>query len=446
MIRARARPSVGAPARSNWRPRPARKTRWINADNVPFDGVFAFLLISAALFVGQFGALAGAAMAGLPLIFMLLRRRRLAGLLTGRLALMLIPAFALLSAVWSEAPSVSARYAVEMVLTVAGAIALSASDRPAATLKGVCAAFLIYIAVALALGRSVAASIPGGAAFAGVSDSKNVLADIASFGALVSLAVLTVSLRQRRPTWLVVSLLALGLEIYVVFIARSAGAMLGMAAAILALAALIGLSRASKAIRIGSISLLATAVAVAAIASHGLADGLVGMGLRLFDKDPTLTGRTYLWYRAQDLVAEKPWLGRGFYAFWRKGNTDAEGLWRYAGVTDQGGFNFHNSLVEITVQLGWIGASLFCLLALAGAVGLARRYVVRPSLPLCFWIAIFVYALVRAPIEAVGYAPFYFSTILLFAAAAVGLAPLEPGRRRETTRRTSRAAAPAWAT
>ena len=50
-------------------------------------------------------------------------------------------------------------------------------------------------------------------------------------------------------------------------------------------------------------------------------------------------------------------LGRGYYAFWRQGNLDAEGLWRYFGIDSRGGFTFHNTLVDILVTLGWIGAS-----------------------------------------------------------------------------------------
>ncbi len=109
----------------------------------------------------------------------------------------------------------------------------------------------------------------------------------------------------------------------------------------------------------------------------------------------------------------------GFGAFWRQGNIDAEGLWRYFGVTNRGGFTFHNTKVQILVELGWVGLSLAALLAAVGVIALVVRFVKRPSLPMCVWAGILLYELVRTPVEAIGIAPFYFSTVLIFAAIGV---------------------------
>jgi exopolysaccharide production protein ExoQ len=203
--------------------------------------------------------------------------------------------------------------------------------------------------------------------------------------------------------------------------ARSAGAVLALSVASAALLGLVALSALPRPGRIGAITLLLVCVGVFAAGVRDIGGMLLGLGEQMFDKDPTLTGRTYLWYRANDLIAEKPMLGRGFYAFWRQGNTDAEGLWQYAGILGRSGFNFHNTLVELMVQLGIVGAVVFCLVGLIGLLGLVRQMIARPTLPMCFWGAYMLYVLVRAPIEAVGYAPFYFSTCLLFAAASAGL-------------------------
>jgi exopolysaccharide production protein ExoQ len=153
-----------------------------------------------------------------------------------------------------------------------------------------------------------------------------------------------------------------------------------------------------------------------------LAATMIEMGASIFDKDPTLTGRTYLWYRAADLIREKPFLGRGYYAFWLQGNTDAEGLWRYFGIQERGGFTFHNTLVDILVTLGWAGAALIAIVALIGVIALIRRFVTRPSLPLVFWMAVLLYQLARTPIETIGIAPFYFSTVLAYGALGAAFA------------------------
>jgi len=336
---------------------------------------------------------------------------------------------------WSEAPGVTAKYGTEMWLTAAAGVGLSAAYRPTAVLKGACLAFAIYMFISLALGKFTVMGEAGGGsaeAFVGLGDGKNLLADIASTGALISITTLLIGLRQKKPVWAAIALLALVADVRVIAMARSAGATLAVAGAAAALLVLALLSLMPRAGRIGAIALTFASVGIFAAAFRDIGAFVLSVGEQVFDKDPTLTGRTYLWYRAHDLIAQKPWLGRGFYAFWRQGNTDAEGLWQYAGILGRSGFNFHNTLVELTVQLGMIGAAIFVLVGLLGLVGLVRHFVQKPSLVLCFWLAYMLYVIVRAPVEAVGYAPFYFSTCLLFGAAGAGLqrlprrAPFKP--------------------
>jgi exopolysaccharide production protein ExoQ len=407
--------------------RPGRRRRkpiWIDLNVFSLDGAYAFILFSAMLFVQQAGSLSGLVMAALPLMYIAIRRRLAREVFKTRWVLFAIPAFALVSILWSEAPGVTAKYGIEMWLTAAAGIGLSAAFRPTAVLKGACLAFAVYMFVSLALGKFTVMGEAGGgyaAAFVGLGDGKNLLADIASTGTLISITTLLISLRQKKPVWAAIALLALVADVRVIAMARSAGAVLAVAGAAAALLALALLSLMPRPGRIGAIALTFASVGIFAAAFRDIGASLIDLGAQMFDKDPTLTGRTYLWYRAHDLIAQKPWLGRGFYAFWRQGNTDAEGLWQYAGILGRSGFNFHNTLVELTVQLGLIGASIFILVGTVGLIGLVRHFVRRPSLPLCFWLAYMLYVIVRAPVEAVGYAPFYFSTCLLFGAAGAGL-------------------------
>ncbi|MCG5056857.1 MAG: O-antigen ligase family protein [Limnoraphis sp. WC205] len=78
-------------------------------------------------------------------------------------------------------------------------------------------------------------------------------------------------------------------------------------------------------------------------------------------KDPTLTGRTEFWPMLIDAINQRPVLGYGYHNFWQP--------WRgvdnpAAGVITPNGFkppHAHNGFIEIGLDLGYIGLSLFIL-------------------------------------------------------------------------------------
>jgi exopolysaccharide production protein ExoQ len=390
-----------------------------------WDGVFAFAVFTPMLFIAQINTWGAAAVAGLAPLYLFFRRERLFKVLAPRAFLFLVPALALFSVVWSEAAGESFRYAAEYLITVIVGLLLSSAQRPGAVLKGLALAFLLYVTVSVAMGGTVLIGVgAGGAAFSGLSESKNLLADIASTGLIVSAALCLIAIQRRSWPWLLIGLFAIALDTYAVVAARSAGALLGLAMAIMAIAGLTPLVFAGRIVRAWVTSMVGVILLAVGLSYRWLAAAMIEMGASIFDKDPTLTGRTYLWYRAADLIREKPFLGRGYYAFWLQGNTDAEGLWRYFGIDNRGGFTFHNTLVDILVTLGWAGAVVIVGVAVVGVIALIRRFVSRPSLSLVFWIAILLYQLARTPIETIGIAPFYFSTVLTFGAlgAAFGRA------------------------
>jgi exopolysaccharide production protein ExoQ len=408
------------------RPRPAQfDDEAAGPGFLDWDGVFAFAVFTPMLFIAQINTWGAAAVAGLAPLYLFMRRERLLKTLAPRAFLFLVPAFAFVSVVWSEAAGESFRYAAEYLITVVVGLLLSSGQRPGAVLKGLACAFLLYVAVAVAMGGTVLIGVGSrGEAFSGLSESKNLLADIASTGLIISAALGLIAVQRRSWPWFIVGLAAMALDTYAVVAARSAGALLGLAMAILAIVGLTPLVFAGRIVRAWVTSMVAVVLLAVGLSYRWLAAAMIEMGANVFDKDPTLTGRTYLWYRAADLIREKPFLGRGYYAFWLQGNTDAEGLWRYFGIENRGGFTFHNTLVDILVTLGWAGAVVIVGVALAGVAALVRRFVTRPSLSLVFWIAILLYQLARTPIETIGIAPFYFSTVLTFGAlgAAFGRA------------------------
>jgi exopolysaccharide production protein ExoQ len=85
----------------------------------------------------------------------------------------------------------------------------------------------------------------------------------------------------------------------------------------------------------------------------------------LFGKDMTLTGRTILWPYVIDNISQKPLLGWGFYSFWSHQNPNAlliiEALRGYNWVTDFVA-NAHNGLLELLLEIGFLGTSVFIFL------------------------------------------------------------------------------------
>jgi exopolysaccharide production protein ExoQ len=205
------------------------------------------------------------------------------------------------------------------------------------------------------------------------------------------------------------------MHLYVVIAARSAGAMLAFGLAVGAFAVLVALLSAVSVIRASATVFLGVCLLAAAFSYRMISSVLIETA-QFFDKDPTLTGRTYLWQRAGDLINDTPWLGRGFRSFWLQGNPDAEGLWQYAGITSREGFNFHNTAIEILVHIGWFGLIVSGVVVIIALTFLVARFLARPNLFLCFWLSMLIYELVRMPIESVGVTEFYFSTVLLFMA------------------------------
>ena len=75
-------------------------------------------------------------------------------------------------------------------------------------------------------------------------------------------------------------------------------------------------------------------------------------------KDPTLTGRTDLWFWILENIWRRPWLGYGYGAFWEETNSKAV-LIRYAAAWNVP--NAHNGLLDIWADLGIFGVTLLLL-------------------------------------------------------------------------------------
>lgn len=378
----------------------------------------AFAMFAPLCFLLQLGAKGAAVFCLVTLAYTVLRRRELFGILATR-GFLLVPAgIACFSVLWSTSRIDSLKGGVELGLTLLAAILLSGSPRPQMILRGVAGAFAVYLAISLVAGGTTKMGLHG-TAFSGLSASKNLLADIAATGAIFSAGAAWLALRDRAWLWVTALCGVLGLALLTLVMAKSAGAMVSLAVGLGALAFLAGVRSLESGLRALLVCLGGIFVVVFAFLHRPISDALVQYVTALFDKDPTLTGRTYIWERGYELVRERPLLGQGFGAFWRQGNPDAEGLWQYAGIQQRSGFTFHNSVLEVLVQLGWTGVGLLGLVLAFGALCLAIRFAARPTPALCVWGGAFAFELSRMPVESIGYQPFFYSTVIITAALAM---------------------------
>jgi O-antigen ligase len=89
--------------------------------------------------------------------------------------------------------------------------------------------------------------------------------------------------------------------------------------------------------------------------------------LEALGKDPSLTGRTDIWDSLMRKVADRPWTGYGYGAFWGRIGESVPADW----VRKETGWivpSAHNGWIDLLVQLGWPGAFLVGALMLATLV------------------------------------------------------------------------------
>jgi O-antigen ligase len=81
--------------------------------------------------------------------------------------------------------------------------------------------------------------------------------------------------------------------------------------------------------------------------------------LEALGKDPSLTGRTEIWDSLMRKVADRPWTGFGYSAFWGKDSVPADWVRKETGWLVP---SAHNGWVDLLIQLGWPGAILTAIL------------------------------------------------------------------------------------
>ncbi len=331
--------------------------------------------------------------------------------------------FAAVSTFWSAAPAATLRAATQYLTHIACAVIAARSLGIRTLTAGGLAGVTIVLAYSLAVGDYYYDPIDGAYSFVGAFASKNQFGFFASLGIYFAFAAIV--LLRTRGVAMAGALLLSVLSAYCLVASQSATSMITVVVAIaagFAARALLLFPPLTRKV----LFWLGVALAVLSLFAASKL-GAFDAVLAMFGKDPTLTGRTYLWSQGITAAARNPLLGCGYQAYWVHGSPEAERLWEEFYITARTGFHFHNTYIETMVELGAVGLVLlvvFFLSVLASNLrGLLRD---RNDLPAQVMFGILVMLLIRSLVEVDVITPYVVGSFLLYFASALPRARIAP--------------------
>jgi len=290
------------------------------------------------------------------LTFLLLIARINTSILTLRRSYLIwiLPVVCLMSFLWSDFPDWSLRKGIATMQTTYVGLYFASRFSIKQQIEILTISFAIVgILIALFSFAFPGAAIETGAnagALRGPFTQKNLLARIASLGAIIFFIALSNSHKSKK-------LLAFGLVsfIFIVLLTTSKTALL----LIILLFVLVPLYRVTRwSYKIATPVIIVSLLVIFGslfILSSNWESILLSLG-----RDPDLSGRTGLWLGAIEKIKERPWLGYGYQGFWQDGGAAME-LWAKERYRPP---HAHNGYINIALDLGLIGLGVFICLIL----------------------------------------------------------------------------------
>jgi exopolysaccharide production protein ExoQ len=277
----------------------------------------------------------------------------------GAALLLTVVAYLFMSVLWSIDPETSFRRAVEYLFFTLGLIgianSLSANEYLDLVRKLV---FLAAIASLLFLVISPATVLMSDGPLRGIFSHKNVLGQVMAAGVLASLHKIRVGGNRRSAVSMIV--LFLGLT----FAAKSSTSLM-----------VIIVFCAVEIMLVASGRYFAIIMTVASIPTLFIILLSPEVILDFLGKDATLTGRTDLWYYVNICISQRPLLGWEFGAFWSQINPAANEISMTLGWSVP---QAHNGVLELLLEVGGIGTSLFAIV-FARNIWIAARCLRTPA-------------------------------------------------------------------
>jgi exopolysaccharide production protein ExoQ len=332
--------------------------------------------------------------------------------------LMLLQLLALTSSFWSSVPDMTARYAAQALYTTLSALFLARLLGARRFLIILTTSAFTFCVLSLFYGRQ-------GTSFhnmvlIGLTGSKNQMAFEALMLLMAAISTLMLSNLSKLIRW--IALLSVPFAAFLLLTTESSTALVLGLVGSLAIIACRFAERMSPSGRIGMVLMFAAVLTPMTLLLPEINASVDHFMFDTLNKDPTLTGRTQLWDRADDLIARKPFLGWGYQAIWMGDSEDTIALRRLTNVQDGRLFNFHQQWRQIGVDTGIVGILIYALTSIAGIFAGFRQFLLRPSVPTSFFFISLTLLVARSFVEIL-MAPFSIHAIVYYAACLFAFAP-----------------------
>lgn len=390
---------------------------------VNFAALLTFVALAALVLNAMLGTLAALVFIACGGLLVITNIPRSIDSLMRWWVVLLLPAYCLLTALWSQYPDNTLRYSLQLAFTLVVAVVMTGRLSTTTLMRGLFVVYAIGVVASVVIGRN------GGSAWLGIFGSKNAFAAHIAVFALIAVAI--IADRDAHLLFRLAGLMGALISGPLLVLAQSAGAIMMVVPCIAIVVLVLLTGRLSPHQKLFLAALIAIALAALALLVVTAGDTLLADVLEGSGKDPTLTGRTDLWATGLSFIAERPLQGLGYRAFWVTGFAPAEELWAMFLVPSGAGFNFHNTYISNTVEIGLIGMSLQILIIYGGGLMSAAYAVLRPNAPNAMLLGLQVLMILRSFIEVEVFFEFSIRSILAvctFIYAAQGLLAI----RRQT--------------
>lgn len=334
------------------------------------------------------------------------------------LGIMVIHAYA--SKYWSIDPGVTSRRTIALALSSVFALYLGAMFRGphlprvlmiSCLLMGLGSLVMVFAFPAIGVHQYDNAGL-----WRGLWYEKNQMGVVMVAGVIAATASLASADNRRVDLWMIASVTAAAVCALLVLATQSKTSLLCMIMGVGLIGGLWAMRRGGAAFTVVCLWL---GVVLAAFILY-LVITEPAVILKALGKDPSLTGRTDIWAALMRKVAERPWTGFGYQAFW--GRTSVPAMW-IRQETQWPVPSAHNGWIDLLVQLGWPGAILVGFTMLLTFVVLVARIGGAGAREGYFSLAYFAVFLLLSLSESVLLTNANLPWTLLLAALARGFLP-----------------------